>query len=75
MPIIEMHLLAGRTPAQKRQAAAAITEAVCGALGVRADQVRILVTEHGMDDFSVGGVTAGQRKESEAAARNNGASQ
>lgn len=61
MPIIEMHLLEGRTVEQKRRAAAAITDAVVGSLGVRPDQVRILITEHGLEDFSVGGKTAAQR--------------
>ncbi len=61
MPIIEMHLLEGRTVEQKRKAAAAITGAVVDSLGVRPEQVRILITEHGLDDFSVGGKTAAQR--------------
>jgi 4-oxalocrotonate tautomerase len=67
MPIIEMHLLEGRTVEQKRKAAAAITAALTESLGVRPDQVRILITEHGYEDFSVGGKTAGERQ-AEAAA-------
>jgi len=67
MPIIEMHLLEGRTVEQKRRAAAAITAALTDSLGVRPDQVRILITEHGFEDFSVGGKTAAQRQ-AEAAA-------
>ena len=66
MPIIEMHLLVGRSPAQKRKATAGITEAVCAALGVKAEQVRILITEHGVDEFAVGGTTVGQRNESQS---------
>jgi len=61
MPIIEMHLLKGRTVEQKRSAAAAITQALAATLGVRPEQVRILITEHGAEDFSVGGVTAAER--------------
>ncbi len=63
MPIIEMHLMTGRSVEQKRAVAAAITDAVCNALGVKAETVRILVTEHGSEDFSVAGVTAGLRSE------------
>lgn len=63
MPIIEMHLMTGRTVEQKRAVAAAITDAVCTTLGVKAETVRILVTEHGFEDFSVAGVTAGLRAE------------
>ena len=63
MPIIEMHLMAGRTVEQKRAVAAAIAEAVTRTLGVRPEQVRLLITEHSQEEFSVGGVTAGQRLE------------
>ena len=61
MPIIEMHLLEGRTVDQKRRAVAAITAAVTESLGVKPDQVRILITEHGLENFSVAGKTAGER--------------
>lgn len=61
MPIIEMHLLEGRTVEQKRKAAAAITAALTESLGVKPEQVRILITEHGYEDFSVAGKTAGER--------------
>jgi 4-oxalocrotonate tautomerase len=61
MPIIEMHLLEGRTVEQKRRAVAAITAAVTESLGVNPDQVRILITEHGLENFSVAGKTAGER--------------
>ena len=61
MPIIEMHLMVGRTTEQKNKVAAAITDAVTRSLECSADTVRILITEHGYEDFSVGGVTAGLR--------------
>jgi 4-oxalocrotonate tautomerase len=61
MPIIEMHLLTGRTTDQKRRVAAAVTQAVARELDVNPQSVRILITEHGPEDFSVAGVTAGAR--------------
>lgn len=61
MPIIEMHLLEGRTVEQKRRAVAAITTAVTESLDVIPEQVRILITEHGVENFSVAGKTAGER--------------
>jgi 4-oxalocrotonate tautomerase len=63
MPIIEMHLMQGRTREQKRAVAEAVSEAVTRTLGVRPEQVRLLITEHGSEEFSVGGITAGQRQE------------
>ena len=63
MPIIEMHLMQGRTVEQKRAVAQAIAEAVTRTLGVKAEQVRLLITEHSSEEFSVGGITAGLKQE------------
>lgn len=63
MPIIEMHLMQGRTNEQKRAVAEAIAEAVTRTLGVGPEQVRLLITEHNCEEFSVGGVTAGRKRE------------
>ena len=63
MPIIEMHLLEGRSLEMKRKAIAAITDAVIESLEVRREQVRILITEHGPENFAVGGITVGARSE------------
>ncbi|MDR2839130.1 MAG: tautomerase family protein [Azonexus sp.] len=67
MPIIEMHLMQGRTKDQKRKVARAVTDAVIEALGVRPESVRILITEHSPEEFSVAGVTAGAKAEANAA--------
>jgi len=63
MPIIEMHLMQGRSVEQKRAVAEAVAEAVIRTLGVGPEQVRLLITEHSSEEFSVGGVTAGRRGE------------
>jgi len=55
MPILEMHLMEGRTDEQKQNAARAVTEALTETLGVKAQSVRILITEHKHDQFYVGG--------------------
>ncbi|PXW92313.1 4-oxalocrotonate tautomerase [Sphaerotilus hippei] len=61
MPIIEMHLLTGRTIEQKRRVAAEVAQAASRALDCPLDTVRILITEHSTEEFSVGGVTAEMR--------------
>lgn len=63
MPIIEMHLMEGRTAEQKSRAAAAMTEAVSEALGVDPQTVRILITEHDANGFYVAGLNPQQRRE------------
>lgn len=55
MPILEMHLMEGRTLEQKEAAARAVTDALVGSLGVKPQSVRILITEHKNDEFYVAG--------------------
>lgn len=62
MPIIQFNLLEGRTNEQKKRLAEKVTDAVIEALGVPRETVRILIHEMGPYDFSVGGVTAAERK-------------
>lgn len=66
MPIIEMHLMVGRTTDQKRRVSAAVAKAAAEALEVSLQTVRILITEHGVEDFSVAGVTSGAKAEAAA---------
>ena len=61
MPIIEMHLLAGRSVEKKRKAVAAVTAALVESLDVRPEQVRILITEHNDEQFAIGGQMVGER--------------
>lgn len=61
MPIIEMHLMQGRTVEQKHRVAQAVTDAVVGALAVNPESVRILITELDANGFYVAGQTMAQR--------------
>ena len=67
MPIIQFNLLEGRTVEQKRTLARRVTETVVEVLGVKPENVRILIHEMGGEDFSVGGVTASQNGKMPAA--------
>ncbi|GAB3628347.1 2-hydroxymuconate tautomerase [Pandoraea terrae] len=66
MPIIQIHLLEGRSVQQKRDLVADITAAVTGALSVRPEQVRILIDEVSAEHFAVAGQTAQERMSAEA---------
>lgn len=61
MPIIQFNLLEGRSNEMKRELARRVTETVTDVLGVKPEQVRILIHEMGGHDFSVAGVTAADR--------------
>jgi 4-oxalocrotonate tautomerase len=55
MPIIEIHLREGRTPEQKRALHEKVAHAAAEAVDCDLSIVRILITEHRADEFSVGG--------------------
>lgn len=69
MPILEMHLMKGRTEEQKCNAARAVTEALVASLGVKRESVRILITEHGEHDFFVSGMTMKERSQAQLTAQ------
>jgi 4-oxalocrotonate tautomerase len=61
MPIIEIHMGNGRTIEQKRELISGVTDAVIAALGVRGEQVRILIDELAPEHFAVAGETTGEK--------------
>lgn len=68
MPIVEFHLLEGRSPELKRELARRVTDTICEVLGSRQESVRILIHQLAADDFSVGGVTMAEREQQGVAA-------
>ncbi|MGB0747661.1 MAG: tautomerase family protein [Magnetospiraceae bacterium] len=69
MPIIEMHLMEGRTVEQKRKMAEAVTQAVVESLGVSPQTVRILITQHDAEGFFVAGQNMEQRAKEKSASK------
>lgn len=65
MPIIEMHLVEGRTSEQKRDMARAVTNAL-NDLGVKRESIRIFITEHKNEEFYAGGITIEERRAAQA---------
>ena len=52
MPIVQIHLLEGRTPERKAELIAAVT---CRTLGSRPEAVRIILEEMKRENFGKGG--------------------
>ncbi len=63
MPIIEVHLLEGRTVDQKRKLVANVTDAVVKSLGVKPESVRIIVQDMAKHDYAIGGVLTQDKNE------------
>ncbi|ADU51887.1 4-oxalocrotonate tautomerase family enzyme [Thermaerobacter marianensis DSM 12885] len=55
MPIVHIHMLAGRTPERIRELMARVTEAVSTALDVPPERVRVIVSEIPRTHWAVGG--------------------
>lgn len=62
MPIVQIDMLEGRDIEKKRALVRLVTEAVCGALDVKAESVRIILREMHPDHFGIGGQTAAERR-------------
>jgi 4-oxalocrotonate tautomerase len=56
MPIIQIHLLEGRSTEQKRDLVRCVTASTCDALQVRPEQVRIILSEMSQEDYAIAGV-------------------
>lgn len=56
MPIIHIHLIEGRTVDQKRALVEKVTEAVCAAVSVTPDHVKIILQDMAKHDYATAGV-------------------
>jgi 4-oxalocrotonate tautomerase len=70
MPLIQVNMLEGRTPEQKRALLQGITQAVHGSIGAPVESIRVWIHEFPDTDFIAAGEMANDRKVREAAERN-----
>ena len=61
MPIVQLTLLEGRSEEMKNEAIQAVTDALVRTLGVRVEQVRIVIQEIPPQNFAIGGQTVKTR--------------
>jgi 4-oxalocrotonate tautomerase len=64
MPIVEIHMLKGRTDGQKRALLDSVTQAVRDSLGVPLTSIRVWIQEFSPKDFMVAGELYTNRKPS-----------
>ena len=62
MPLIEVHLLEGRTEDQKKALLTAVTKAVHESIGAPLDSIRVGIEEFTPKDYMAAGVWYGDRK-------------
>lgn len=61
MPLVEIHLLEGRTDDQKKALLAAVTAAVHESIGAPLESIRVWVQEFSPREFMAAGVLAADR--------------
>lgn len=66
MPIISVVLAEGRSEQKKRGFIRAMTDAAVSSLGVRPEQVRIIINETSLKHYAVGGETFAESLEKSA---------
>lgn len=55
MPIVQIHLIEGRTIDQKRALVKKVTEAVCETTNSPPEKVRVILSDMARDGYAVGG--------------------
>jgi len=56
MPIVQISMIAGRTPEKKEQLIKKVTDAIVEALQIPADKVRIVLNEIPKENIGYGGI-------------------
>lgn len=62
MPLIEIHLIEGRSDEQKKVLLTAITQAVHDSIGAPLESIRVWIQEMPPKEFMAAGVLAADRK-------------
>jgi len=62
MPLIEVHMLEGRTEDQKKALLTAVTKAVHESIGAPVDSIRVWIEEFPRTDYMAAGVWYGEKK-------------
>ena len=58
MPIANIQILEGRTPAQKQALIRAVTDAIADSLQAKPESIRVIVHEIPRENWGIGGVSA-----------------
>ncbi len=62
MPLIEIHLLEGRTDSQKKALLASVTAAVQESIGAPIESIRVWIQEFSPQEYMAAGVWYGDKK-------------
>ncbi|HOW86312.1 MAG TPA: 2-hydroxymuconate tautomerase [Candidatus Aminicenantes bacterium] len=63
MPLVEIHLLEGRTDDQKKALLGAVTAAVHDSIGAPLETIRVWIQEFSPKEYMAAGVLAAERRD------------
>lgn len=66
MPLVEITMIEGRTPEQKRALLAEVTDAVERAIAAPREAIRVAIRELPAEHWAIGGVSIAERRTSAA---------
>lgn len=66
MPLVELTIIEGRTPAQKKALITQVTDAVENALEAPREAIRVAIRELPAEHWAIGGVSIAERREKQA---------
>ncbi|CAB3393565.1 2-hydroxymuconate tautomerase [Kyrpidia spormannii] len=62
MPLVQLHILEGRSPEMKKRAIMEVTEALHRSLGAPRENIRVVIYEIPRSHWAVGGVTMEEKE-------------
>jgi 4-oxalocrotonate tautomerase len=62
MPIVQIHMLEGRSTEQKRALAQKVTDAVCESVNCPPEAVKVIISNMAFDDYAEAGVLKSDKK-------------
>ncbi len=62
MPLVQIHLLKGRSPEEQKKLLAAVTQAIHDSIGAPMPTIRVWINEMSPDGYMVAGELASERK-------------
>lgn len=55
MPIVQIHIMEGRSLEKKRKLVESVTQSICDSLDVPAEKVRIIISDMAQENYAIAG--------------------
>jgi 4-oxalocrotonate tautomerase len=66
MPIVDIHMLEGRNPREKKELIRKVTESITSTLKIPPERVRVIITEMAFENYGIAGLPVLEFREKKA---------